>query len=272
LHQHFQAIIAPIHYKKRIAALAFKGTLMLDQLKFGISKAQAGVLQAFAALLLFLPLLSVAQQVSVSPLRVTFANEQQSEILSLRNVSKSSFTVQPKVVKWIQRDGQEFFEPTRDIIVAPPIVEVPAGETQVIRLSLRRPPEANAELTYRVFLQQVLAPQTQSGTGLTFAWSLSLPIFVNPSSPVAPANLSWKAELNGKNIDLTATNTGVMHVQVKGVRLEAGASVTTGGQMMYLLAGHTGKMSAPAPAGKSDRIVVVADTDMGEMRREVPLQ
>jgi fimbrial chaperone protein len=238
---------------------------MLSQLKVVF---RTFIVGAFAA---YMPIAS-SQQVSVSPLRVTFASDQQSEILSLRNVSKAAFTVQPKVVRWVQRDGQEFFEPTRDVIVAPPLIEVPAGETQVIRLSLRRAPEAKQELTYRVFLQQVVAPQKATGSGLSFAWSLSLPIFVNPTGEVAPADLSWKAVANGNNIELTATNVGAMHVQVKGIKLESGTSVTSGGSMMYLLAGHSGKMIAPAPAGKPDRVTVVADTDMGEMRREVALK
>jgi fimbrial chaperone protein len=215
---------------------------------------------------------SNAQQVSVAPLRVNFKGDQQSEVLTLRNVSATPFTVQPKVVKWSQVDGKDVFEPTRDVLVAPPFADIPGGEAQVIRFSLRRPPSAQEELTYRVLLQQVVSPNAASGASVTFAWTLSLPIFVAPVKEVSPANLVVVGRSNGKNVDLAISNTGLSHIQVKSVKLESSVGSSSGGQMVYLLAGQSNKLSVPAPAGKSERLTLIADTDAGEVRREVVLQ
>jgi fimbrial chaperone protein len=209
-----------------------------------------------------------AQQVSVTPLRVLFKGEQQSDVITMRNTSKEAFTVQPKVVKWSQKDGVDVFEPTRDILVAPPIVEIGAGESQVIRLALRRAPDGSQELSYRIFLQQVGVEKKSNSTGVSFAWNLSLPIFVLPTVP-AIADLQWAAQANGKTISLTATNPSLTHVQIKKIKLESSVGTSEVGQMFYLLPGQQGKVVMPAPAGAIQKVTVIADTDAGEIRREV---
>jgi fimbrial chaperone protein len=213
-----------------------------------------------------------AQQVSVSPLRITFKNDQQSEIVTIRNTSKQTFTIQPKVLRWTQKDGQDVHEPSRDVIVAPPIVEVPAGETQVIRLALMRAPEANRELSYRLFIQQVVAPQKFNSTGLSFAWNLSLPIFVLPTNTAITPKLQWNGSVAGKTMTLTATNTGGAHIQVKKVRVETSAGVSESGQMFYLLPSQQLKLAVPVPGGLGKSVVLIADTDVGEMKQEVALE
>jgi fimbrial chaperone protein len=213
-----------------------------------------------------------AQQVSVSPLRVTLKTEQQSEILTVRNTSQQAFTIQPKVMKWSQKDGKDVMEATRDVLVAPPIIEVPAGESQVIRLALKRAPEAGKELTYRLFIQQVTAPQKFSTTGLTFAWNLSLPIFVTPVDSGLTPTLQWTGAVNGKTLAFTATNSGSMHIQVKKIRIESSAGVSESSQMFYLLPAQQLKVAIQAPAGVGRSVVLVADTDAGELKQEVVLQ
>jgi fimbrial chaperone protein len=229
---------------------------------------------SFVALIwaLFACTASLAQQVVVSPLRVALKNDQQSEIVTIRNTSKQTFTVQPKVMKWSQKDGKDVFEPTRDVLVAPPIIDVPAGESQVIRLALKRPPEQSSELTYRLFIQQVVAPQKQSTTALAFSWSLSLPVFVSALDANTVASLKWTGTAVGKTMTLTAANSGSMHVQVKKVRVESSAGVSESDQMFYLLPAQQLKLAVPIPAGMGKTVTLVADTDAGEMKQEVLLQ
>jgi fimbrial chaperone protein len=215
---------------------------------------------------------ALAQQVLVSPLRVSFKSEQQSEIVSIRNTSKETFTVQPKIMKWSQKDGKDVFEPTRDLLVAPPLVDVAAGESQVIRVALKRPPEPGNELTYRLFIQQVVAPQKQSTTALAFSWNLSLPIFVTTADSSAVASLKWNGSVSGKTMTLTAVNSGSMHVQVKKLRVESSAGVSASEQMFYLLPAQQLKLAVPIPAGLGKSVTLIADTDAGEMKQEVILQ
>jgi fimbrial chaperone protein len=237
--------------KKRFAAFATFAFVVFGYVCFGVAN---------------------AQQVSVSPLRITFKNDQQSEIVTIRNTSKQMFTIQPKVLRWSQKDGQDVHEASRDVIVAPPIIDVPAGETQVIRLALKRPPEANKELSYRLFIQQVVAPQKLNSTGLSLAWNLSLPIFVLPIDTTTKPDLQWIGSVSGKTMTLTATNSGGAHIQVKKVRVETSAGISESGQMFYLLPTQQLKLAVPVPGGLGKSVVLVADTDAGELKQEVVLQ
>jgi fimbrial chaperone protein len=221
---------------------------------------------------LFAATAAFAQQVIVSPLRVTFKSDLQSELVTIRNTSKEAFTIQPKVMKWSQKEGKDFFDATRDILVAPPFVEVPAGESQVIRLALKRPPEAGAELTYRLFIQQVVAPKSPTAAALSFSWSLSLPLFVVAPDSLPSPTLQWTGAVNGKTLNLSAINTGKMHIQVKKIRVESSAGVSASDQMFYLLPAQQMNMALPIPGGLGKSIMLVAETDAGELKQEVPLQ
>jgi fimbrial chaperone protein len=224
------------------------------------------------ACVVFATTIAHAQQVVVSPLRVTFKNDLQSEIISIRNTSKQSFTVQPKVLRWSQKDGKDVFDATRDILVAPPIVEVPAGETQVIRLALKRAPEAGSEMSYRIFIQQVAVPAKEGTTALAFSWSLSLPIFVSATDAAVKPALQWTGTSANKVLTLNATNNGSMHIQVKRIRVESSVGVSESDQMFYLLPAQQQKLALTVPGGLGKSVVLIADTDAGEIRQEVSLQ
>ena len=223
----------------------------------------------------FLP----AQQLSVSPLRVTFKSEQNSETLTIRNPSTVPLTIQPKVMQWSQVAGKDVLEATRDVLVAPPLVEIAPGETQIIRIALRRAPDAVQELSYRILLQQVVAPKRADSTGINFAFNVSLPIFVLPAvaegTPAPTAQLQWAAKLSDKMLLLSANNTGALHLQVKKYRVESATGVSESQQMQYVLPGRQQEFAVKAPAGISgagQKVTIVADTDAGEIRREALIQ
>jgi P pilus assembly chaperone PapD len=78
--------------------------------------------------------------------------------------------------------------------------------------------------------------------------------------------------MNGKNLELAVTNPGVQHIQLKSIKVESTVGSTSSAQMIYVLGGQTGKLIVAAPAGVSDKVTIVANTDAGEIRREVAIR
>lgn len=66
--------------------------------------------------------------------------------------------VQLEAMAWNKAQGQDIYTPTTDLIAAPPIFTVPPGGTQIVRIGLRRAPDPQRELAYRVYFQEIPPP------------------------------------------------------------------------------------------------------------------
>ncbi|WP_312074703.1 MULTISPECIES: molecular chaperone [Acinetobacter] len=178
--------------------------------------------------ILLLPLMvltsfSHAAGFSVSPIKVNLTPEN-NKVMSLRvhNSSNELVALQAEVMGWNQKDGKDLYESkTREILVTPPIFTVPPGETQIIRVGLRRPLDLKQELSYRLFLQELPPPIPNKFQGLQMVMRMSLPVFVAPATGQASSDLSWRIhQVNKGNLILESHNRGNGHAQVTELRLK----------------------------------------------------
>jgi len=73
----------------------------------------------------------------------------------VRNENDAEVVVQVETLLWSQADGQDVLDPTRDLIASPAVFTLPARGSQLIRVALRREPDARRELSYRLVVQEV---------------------------------------------------------------------------------------------------------------------
>jgi fimbrial chaperone protein len=152
---------------------------------------------------------------SISPLRADLSASARTGALTLRNQETAPVVVQAQAMLWEQADGQEQLTPTRDILVNPAVFTLPANGSQLVRVALRRPVDAQRELTYRLILTEVPQPASPDFNGLNVALRLSLPVFVAPSAAKAEARLEWTAGRTADgSIAITARNAGNAHARV----------------------------------------------------------
>ena len=167
--------------------------------------------------------LSHAAGFSISPIRVNLTPEN-NKVMSLKvhNSSNELVAIQTELMSWHQKEGKDLYESkTREILVTPPIFTIPAGETQIIRVGLRRPVDLKQELSYRLFLQELPPPIPNKFQGLQVVMRMSLPIFVAPATGKASHDLSWRIQQTHKgHLILESYNRGNGHAQVTELRLQ----------------------------------------------------
>jgi fimbrial chaperone protein len=221
---------------------------------------------------------ALAGNISVYPLRVTMDATRNAESLTVRNLADQPLLLQPTVVKWSQKDGQDIFEPTRDILVSPALIEVPARESQVVRLSLRRAPDSSSELSYRIMLREVPKPASGTSSAIVIALNISLPIFIAPANgngrggfEISAASLA--KEGGGNQLKMTLSNRGKTHIQIKNLALsESGSPLADYSKMLYILPGDSTTINVPVPRKLSSKSVRIdAQTDAGPLAQEFRL-
>lgn len=167
----------------------------------------------------FLVLPSFAGTFQVTPVRVELSATRGTAALTVSNNGSAAVVIQLQSAAWAQEAGVDQYSPTDDLIATPPIFTIQPGANQVVRVGLRRRPDANTELSYRLYLQEVPPAPELGFQGLQVALRIGIPVFVEPSLKTS-ASLSFAAQKNADNtLTVVTKNTSKAHVQVTDFKI-----------------------------------------------------
>ncbi|MGA9855433.1 MAG: fimbria/pilus periplasmic chaperone [Gammaproteobacteria bacterium] len=225
--------------------------------------------------LLLMPLWAQATSFQVSPVRMTLSAHRSTDVLRVTNNSDTPTVVQLQIVAWSQKDGEDVYTSSRNLLATPPIFTVAPGSQQVVRVGTRTKPDTRQETCYRLFLTEVPPAPTPGFRGLQIALRMGIPVFVEPSIDTKPT-LQWSIkQLSPTELRLSAVNTGTAHAQVlKWVLRSSDQSKvlaqTTGS---YVLPGsnHTWNIKLVSPLAANTPLEITADTDRGTLHAQLVL-
>ncbi len=226
------------------------------------------MIAALLAIGIFSPV-AQASSLSVTPVSVTLEEHKRSAALTLKNEGNETRVIQTELLRWTQQNGENVHTPTRDLLVNPPIVTLKPGQTQIIRIGLKRETDKSQELAYRLYVSEVPPPPREGFTGLRIALRLGIPVFVAPNGKLCSGSLSWRASLDSDGIlQLTLLNRGNSHLSLNSIKV---SDPVTGQQLakseqppFTLLAGQSRQISQALPANwRGTQLSVVVGTDNG---------
>jgi fimbrial chaperone protein len=212
---------------------------------------------------------------AVAPIRVELRAGQTAGELTVHNDTDKATLIQLRAAEWSQQDDAEQYTETRDLLVTPPVFTLPANGEQIIRVALRRPPDAARELSYRLFIQEVPPAANPELRQLTLALRISLPVFVAPAAK-SRARVEWQGHwLQDGRFELRADNAGNAHLQITDfdVQVSGGAAVTGSRANKYLLPGSTARwtLDMPTNADHAQAITLHGHSDQGDFNAAVAL-
>jgi fimbrial chaperone protein len=230
---------------------------------------------ALAAAVLLVPL-AAASGLQVSPIGLRLLSSAQADALWLTNTGSETLHAQVRVFRWSQVDGKDVLEPSRDLVVSPPMVTIAPGDRQMVRVIRQVPAPSATEASYRVIVDE-LPIDAGDRPGLKFVLRYSVPIFLAPmGDPPVKATLqaSWDNAPDGPV--LRVSNAGSSHAQIADV-VWRGANgdytVLRAGLVGYALPGSTMSWHLPQGAshaggavkarinGETSESTLVVDTD-----------
>ena len=185
--------------------------------------------------------------------------------------------MQMDVLNWSQEGGDDVLTPTRELIANPPIFTVPPGGKQLVRVGLRRAPELQRELTYRIVIQELPPPPDPDFVGTKMLMRVSLPVFVLPDVDVKPV-LMWQAARTPQGaLKISLTNNGNTHIQILNFKLsplDSAQPWVTKQSSEYVLAGQSRDWILPVNAdyptpSTGDTLQLFAQTDAGDIEADV---
>ena len=210
-------------------------------------------LRYFIKLILFTSLLLssnlvLANGLQVSPISLSLQARETASGLTLSNAGNNVVQAQVRVQQWTQDDSGDTLTPSRGLLASPPMIELQPGERQLVRIIRAKAPPQGAgavEDAYRLLVNEVPAKLPENTSGLQFALSYSLPVFVQPVGVAKTSpQLQWSTHLqpDGKEVKLYVKNTGNGHAKLVGLSFTdtAGTSMDIHpGLLGYVLPGAT---------------------------------
>jgi fimbrial chaperone protein len=217
-----------------------------------------------------------ASGLQVSPIGLRLASTAQADALWLTNTGSDPVHAQVRVFHWSQVEGKDVLEPSRDLVVSPPMVTIAPGDRQMVRVIRQVAPPPDTEASYRVIVDE-LPIDAGDHPGLKFVLRYSVPIFLAPvrdSSTKVALQTAWEDSPEGPMLRIS--NAGSGHAQIADVTWHGAKgqhTVLMPGLVGYALPGSTMSWHLPPGAshaggavkarinGETSESTLVVDTD-----------
>lgn len=213
-----------------------------------------------------------AADLQVSPTTLFVSAERSADGLTLRNTGDKPLHAQVRVYEWQQQDGEDRLLPTRAIAASPPLLELPAGGQQLVRIvRLTAPPNAT-EASYRIIVDELPA-QTDNATpasqpaGSTMSTSIqillkySVPVFLLPPKQIVLQPILHTRLVTAEGVRyIDIRNDGNSHAQIADLALLQGEQRVSiaPGLSGYLLPGKQRQWRLPENLALSGEVAIAA--------------
>ncbi|MGE4410976.1 MAG: molecular chaperone [Sphingobium sp.] len=200
------------------------------------------------------------------PVDPEIRQDQGSAALWLENRGDQPAMMQVRIFRWTQQNGEDRHEDQQDILPSPPIMTIPPGAKQMVRLTSPLAARPVGESAYRIIVDEIPTSsgadtQHQGGAGIRFQMRYSIPLFVHGGQPGGKRRTRETDKedfrLHCTLIDrpdgrrVRITNSGANHIRLTNVAFVVkGIDVPLAkGLLGYVLTGSS--MSWPLPKGIS---------------------
>jgi fimbrial chaperone protein len=236
-----------------------------------------GSAAAAAAISFALMCMAGASELRVEPILLELNAPAAAGTLTLRNDEDVKITVQTRVFQWSQSNGRESLDPTTDIVASPPIVSLAPHTDYTVRIVRTSKQPVRGEESYRLFIDQLPAPQRQGQRTVAILVRQSIPVFFR-AAQLNKARVMWSLAHERDEVLITASNTGDERLRIADLRLRdaAGTNIGFGNGLVGYVLGRSSMTfivtRPPRGFGAGGDVVVSAATNDGPIRATVPLQ
>jgi fimbrial chaperone protein len=214
-----------------------------------------------------------AGEFTINPLRVNLDRTTRASEVSVRNDDIVPLRMQVEAMTWHQDgQGKDQYEASEGLLYFPRAMEIPPGESRIVRLGVRAAPVTSEE-AYRLFIEELPPPPgtgaaPSQGTSLRIFLRVGVAVFVAPAQSKRSGEIT-RLDLSGGVAEWTVANTGNAHFRTDKVEL---AGLTRDGTQLfvqefperYFLAGVVKTMRFEVPRDRCRQLAALEASVIGE--------
>jgi fimbrial chaperone protein len=213
-----------------------------------------------------------AGEFAILPLRLHLDRSTRAGEVTIRNQDTAPLRMQAQAMTWRQDDdGKDVYAPADDLIFFPRALEIPPGESRIVRVGVRAAPVTREE-TYRLFLEQLppAAPEAAPvGASLRVLLRVGVPVFVAPAQAAERKASIGGPEIQAGQVRWSVANEGNVHfvadrVEMKALARDGTTLFTRQFQERYFLAGARKPLLSELPRESCAQLAAIEVTVAGE--------
>lgn len=232
------------------------------------------VFPALAALLLSTAPAQAAD-IGISPVAVHLDRVNDRATVSVANSGNEAVVMQVEAIAWKRVGNADHDAPTTDMVINPSVFTVQGGQTQLVRVGLRRAAQGQSEGTYRIVLREVpQAPrpgEVRLSGQVRVLMALRVPVYVAPSNVVREVRWQAAQQMDG-SVVASLRNDGNVHERVGKLQVRSADGVALLGEepaaVVFPGEERSFRLRLPTPADRR-RLTLEVATDQGP--QQVPV-
>ncbi len=150
---------------------------------------------------------AMAASLSVSPTLIDQVTPARTAAVTLQTPGRETVSVQVRLFRWVQVDGADQLEPTRDVVASPPMLKVAPGTDYTVRIVRTSKRPVAGEESYRLLVDQLPEPKDRKANQVNLVIRHSIPVFFRVGDEQPPA-IGWSAVRTKQGLMLIARNDG----------------------------------------------------------------
>ena len=157
-----------------------------------------------------------AASLSVSPTIVDKSAPANTASVTVQTQGNDPVRVQVRLFRWVQVDGKDRLEPTRDVVASPPLLKIAPGMDYTVRVvrTVKRP--VAGEESYRLLVDQLPEPKDRKANQVLLVIRHSIPVFFRSGDAEPPA-IGWNVARTKQGLMLTARNDGDQRFKISNL-------------------------------------------------------
>lgn len=216
-----------------------------------------------------------AASLRVAPVILDLRAPTAASMVRVWNDANRPLNVQIRVFRWTQRNGEDVYEPTNDVVASPPMTTLRPGGENLIRIvrTVKKPVEG--EESYRLIVDELPDPSRRRANTITLVIRQSIPVFFAMTDAV-DASPSWTVTPRRGGYVVTARNTGAKRLKISNLSLSAGGAAVArrNGLVGYVLGNSSASWFVPSTGRRlsSSSVTITADSEAGRFHARARLQ
>lgn len=227
----------------------------------------------FAVLLHFIGS-AQATSLRVAPVGLDLRAPAAASTIRVWNDARQPISVQIRVFRWSQRNGEDVYEQTNDVVASPPFTTLQPGAENLIRIVRTSNRPVQGEESYRLIVDELPDPARRQAGNITFVVRHVIPVFF-ATADAPGAEPSWTVTPSRDGYVVTVRNAGAKRLRVSNLTLSAGGAPVArkDGLVGYALGNSTASWFIPGTGqGPADGSVTIsADNEAGRFDAVVQL-
>ncbi|HET9963004.1 MAG TPA: molecular chaperone [Nitrospiraceae bacterium] len=208
---------------------------------------------------------SHAASLRVAPVVLDLKAPTAASTIRVWNDENRPINVQVRVFRWSQRNGEDVYEATNDVVASPPITTLQPGGENLIRIVRTTKRPIQAEESYRIIVDELPDPSRRQNGTVILVVRHSIPVFFSQTN-TAGADPSWSVRRVQGGYQVTVRNTGTQRLKVSDLALSDNGRVLAkqDGLVGYVLGNATASWVVPGSGSPSGgTLTISAESEAG---------